>query len=343
MSTPWKAYLETQGAHLSPKGHISDFQPGTSGSPGLFPLESQAIIEISGTDRQRFLQGQLSCDMNRLKPGYQTRGLACTPKGRMYASFTLVDTGTCYLLRMHQGIVSTLIEQLSKYAVFYQTRISQPERPMVVLGLSGEAASQALIAQAGQLPEDQQALSLDQGILIRTPMLSHSHELWLFEDQLQSWWPALAARVAPAPESHWRRQEIQAGITRIQPEHLEKYTPQQLNFPSLGYVSFRKGCYTGQEIIARMQNLGQAKSRAYPLACQGADHLSPGSRLSNSQGQSVGEILDSAPNGAGGCVALGLIRTDASQEAVYLADNPACTLTVAPIPYPIDPRAELQQ
>ncbi|WP_263078777.1 hypothetical protein [Endozoicomonas sp. Mp262] len=347
MSIEWKTYLASQGATFSKDGQITDFQQQAvlSKEAVVCPLESQAIVAISGPDSQRFLQGQLSCNMETPKPEQWATGVACTPKGRMYSSFTLINTGSGYLLKMHRGIVGTFIQHLEKYAVFYKSKISQPDTPMMCLGLSGTHVTDVLSGQLPILPENQDAMAIDNSFLIKAPGMDNTYELWLPEEHLPQWWTKLTTQLQAAPESYWQRKMIQAVIPQVRPEYNEKYIPQHLNYPSIGYVSFRKGCYTGQEIIARMQNLGQQKSRTYSLVCTGTDNVLPGAKLENGKGQVIGEILESVSSiNSNSCHALAVIRIEAAESNdVILTESKTRTIQVSPIPYPIDPRAELQQ
>ncbi len=346
MSIDWKDYLANQGAVFSSDGTITEFKLTNTDltKPTISLLDSQTFAEISGPDSLRFLQGQLSCNMEKLAQGHHTTGVACNAKGRMYASFRIANTKDSYLLKMHRGLTKSFSDNLSKYAVFYKTQIDSPKPTAFCLGLSGKNTEANLKTLVQQLPDNDEIISVDQhGLLLKVPHIQNCYELWLPETALVYWWEKLAKNFVPTTESYWTKLNIAAAIPQVRPEYIEKYIPQHLNFPSLGSVSFRKGCYTGQEIIARMQNLGQQKSRTYPICCEGIEKLSPGSKLENQHGKLIGEILESASiTGDGYCDALAVIKIDSVESHdVYLSGQRDCPVKVSTLPYLIDTRKEL--
>ncbi|WP_330926714.1 hypothetical protein [Candidatus Sororendozoicomonas aggregata] len=349
MSTHWKDYLITQGATFSEQGEVSGFQlndpvlPTTS--PTLCVLTQQAILMASGPDTQRFFQGQLSCNMNTCDASTHSPGVLCTPKGRMVASFRLLNTGNNYLIALHHSVVDAFTQTLSKYAVFFKSTLGQPETPYLCLGLMGDTLISAVLSSLTETPpEGRQAVQLHRASwLLKSDNLRDAYELWLPENALSYWWERLCPLMRPVTENIWSRRRIEAGVPQVQSDFSEKYIPQHLNFPSLGYVSFKKGCYTGQEIVTRMQNLGQQKSRAYPLTCHTPIAIAPGTKLHNAQGKSVGEILESLPSDRDQQAAIAVIRIDAAEDNdLVLDDERKSKVSIARIPYPIEPKAELQ-
>ncbi len=348
MSTHWKDYLITQGATVSEQGEITGFQhnsaTASSAIPGMCVLTRQSILMASGPDTQRFFQGQMTCNMNTCDASTHVPGVLCTPKGRMVASFRLLNTGKDYLIALHHSVVDAFTTTLSKYAIFYKSTLGQPETPYLCLGLMGDTISDVLTQLTETPPDGRHAVQLDRASwLLKPDNLTGGYELWLPEEALSYWWERLLPLMHPVAENIWNRRRIEAGVPQVQSAFSEKYIPQHLNFPSLGYVSFRKGCYTGQEIVARMQNLGQQKSRAYPLTCHTSMAIPPGTKLHNAQGKPVGEILESLPSENDQQAAIAVVRIDAAEaNDLLLDDESQSKVSIASIPYPVDPKSELQ-
>lgn len=311
-------------------------------APTLSLLDTQEFLMISGADASKFLQGQLTNDLNTLKPQQHHLSAGCTPKGRMYSAFRMLDTGSGYLLAMHEGLLEHTKTTLDKYAVFFKTDIAEQET-LVSLGLSGNDIDTTIEALFGGLPENSAALPVvDNGWLLKVSGTCSRYELWLPATQLQQWWDKLTPTFTPASQQHWQLLDIDIVQPQLPPEAIEQYIPQHLNLPTLNAVSFRKGCYTGQEIVARMQNLGQLKSRTYHLTANAIVDLPTGTKLSNSAGKNIGEVLYAVNMEKENITELlAVIRTE-SVEAhdIHLSESNVI-ITAHPLPYTIDVKAEL--
>ncbi|MET4693985.1 YgfZ/GcvT domain-containing protein [Endozoicomonas lisbonensis] len=312
--------------------------------PAMSLLTDRGFLSVSGPDSQRFLQGQLSNNLNVLEPGQHHLSTACTPKGRMYSAFRLLHCENAFLLSMHKGLLDLTQTTLGKYAVFFKSE-QTIDTSLVALGLSGSSIKNVIETLFGNTPEDGSAIKVEQSAwLLAVPGTCERYELWLPANQLSAWWEKMKQNFLPVSQSHWRLLDIEAVIPELLPEATEQYIPQHLNLPTLNAVSFRKGCYTGQEIVARMQNLGQLKSRCYHLTADSAVELSPNTKLTNAAGKTIGEVLYAVtPTDAKQTELLAVIRVEAAETSdVQLPDNDI-TFTVSPLPYHIDVKAELQR
>ncbi|MDP0563496.1 MAG: hypothetical protein QS721_14690 [Candidatus Endonucleobacter sp. (ex Gigantidas childressi)] len=340
-------HLKSQGALFSDDGQIiqfSDSNTTTNNRPSMCVLTSQAIIEAKGPDTLRFLQGQLTCNMEKLNPMEHTLGAACTPNGKMYSSFLILNTGNHYLFSMHKGITESFISNLSKYAVFFKSELNSSTQSFICLGLTGNNAQSHLTDILSHIPNTGEAVAIEKAYLLKTPHLDSSYELWLPEKHLSLFWEKLATTFKPETESLWRKKHIEAVYPHVQPGYIDKYTPQHLNLPSLGCVSFRKGCYTGQEIIARMQNLGTQKSRTFHIHISTKKSIHPRAKLINEKGKAIGEILEIVSIIKDKYDALAVIRIESVENNnVFFANNSDCKVTIATTPYLIDTKSELQR
>ncbi|MDP0587834.1 MAG: hypothetical protein QS748_00930 [Candidatus Endonucleobacter bathymodioli] len=339
-------HLKTHGALFSNDGKITSFSNSkapANNSPSMCVLTSQAIIEAEGPDTMRFLQGQLTCNMEKLNPMEHMLGAACTPNGKMYSSFLILNTGNQYLLSMHQGVTESFISNLDKYSVFFKSKLIPSTQNFICLGLTGNNTKSHLTDIWRHIPSTGGAVSIEKAYLLKTPHLNGSYELWLPEKHLSLFWEKLTATFTPETESLWRKKHIEAVYPQVQPSYIDKYTPQHLNLPSLSSVSFRKGCYTGQEIIARMQNLGTQKSRTFHIHIATNKSILPRAKLINANGKTIGEILEAVSVTEDKYDALAVIKIESAENNnVFLADSNDYKITIATTPYLIDTKSELQ-
>ena len=345
MSIDWKDYLSTQGARFQ-DAVLSGFdaQPASRHANALSVLSQRAFIAISGVDAQKFLQGQLSVHMEQLDKHQQRLGVACTPKGRMYTSFRILNQDNGYILSMDQSVVDATLATLKKYAVFFKAEL-QINQALLGLGVSGHQIIPELQKLGLTVPESGEAIPIHGGHLIRIPGLIPRFELWIGKNTLPHWWEALTPIGTPCPDALWQLLDIEAVLPRITASTQEKYIPQHLNMPTLGGVSFRKGCYTGQEIVTRMQSLGQQKSRTYRLLAAPQESIQCGDKVYDEQGKGIGEVIaaEIAPD-TDSLELLAVIRIhNADLGTAYLDEHQNQKASIQALPYTVDSKGELQQ
>ena len=245
------------------------------------------VLAVNGTDAERLLQGQLSCDVARLQDGDAVLGSFCTPQGRMIADFHCARLGAArWLLRMRADVLPACLAALSKYAVFYQLELRDDSAEWRLWGLHGPDAAELARADDAAV-----RAALD-------------------DDCWECWWPvgedaAALARwresAAEAAPSAWTLQAIRSGRAEVCAATSELFIPQMLDLDRRGGISFDKGCYTGQEIIARAHYRGALKRRLHratapALAAEGSPVRKMGS------GKNVGHVaLAAAADGDGAC------------------------------------------
>lgn len=302
--------------------------PDSLPATGLALLDQEAVLAVQGTDATRFLQGQLTCDVAALQPGEHTLGARCNPQGRMQSSFRLLKLSEqSYLLAMAADLLEPQQQDLSRYAVFFKVQLTDASQQWVRLGLWGEAAATAIagadLAQASDDEETGRALAIAE----------QTWEVWLPTAQAADKVRSLSTQAQPLPVEAWELQQIRLGLGQVRGGTRESFIPQMLNLQQLGGVSFRKGCYTGQEIVARMQYLGKLKRRMYRLLWDGEQVPAPGTAVHRAgQSQSVGEVVMAAR--AGGQVELlAVLQKDAAElPDLTLADSTQ-PLRVSTLPY----------
>ena len=302
-------------------------------TPALCLLEDQGVLAVSGPDAAKFLQGQVTCDVNALAIGASVGGARCTPKGRMQASFRLLRQDEhSYLLGMPAERVSALQAELSRYAVFFKVKLEDASAQWIRLGLLGEL--QPLLTQ---LPQDHGALAVQDNAGLP--------ELWLPQEAATSadTLTRLSECCASASPERWQLARIRGGFAEVCADTSEHFIPQMFNLQVLGAISFRKGCYTGQEIVARMQYLGKLKRRLYRFALSQGPCPAPGEDIVDADGKVIGEVANAASH-AGSLEMLAVVQTDAAQSAALsLCQHPQTQLQLLPLPQDAQLAAALQQ
>ena len=305
------------------------------------PLSHEGILAVRGSDAGKFLQGQLTCNLNYLDLEHAGLGARCMVKGRMQSSFRILPHGNGYLLAMASELLDAQLADLKKYAVFSKATLSDESAAWVRFGLhQGEAALQALNVA---LPEQAGATARhDELIAIRVS--PGRAELWVPAERAANVQATLAATFPRGELGQWLLGQIRAGIGQVMGPTRELFIPQMINLQALDGVSFKKGCYTGQEIVARMQYLGKLKRRQYRLALTQDTVPEPGAPIfSPTHGSSVGEVVIAAHDGQR-CELLAVLSSEAVEDDnLHLGSLEGPRLTLLSLPYELDRDREIQR
>lgn len=305
-------------------------------------LTHEGILAIQGVDATKFLQGQVTCNLNYLDAGTSSLGARCTPKGRMLSSFRILAQGEGYLLAMAAELLEAQQADLKKYAVFSKATLSDASNDWSRFGLIGGDAMLASLDLALPTAIDSIARA---GNLLAVRLGEGRAELWVPAARAAEIHELLAASLNEGNLNDWLLAQIRSGVGQVFGATRELFIPQMINLQAVGGVSFKKGCYTGQEIVARMQYLGRLKRRLYRLALEGTDLPEAGSELfSPVHGTSVGEVVLAAHAESG--IELLAVLTDESvaDGRIRLGqaeDGP--TLRLLDLPYTLDSDREIQR
>lgn len=298
-------------------------------------LAHLSILTFSGEDAGNFLQSQLSCDVEPLRQqASSTFGAYCTPKGRMLASFLLWQSKDVWYMILSRSIAASVQQRISMYVLRAKVKIAAPS-DMVLIGLGDAAGLGALAKLEGIAPPAAYGvLAHDKLTVVGLPR--HRSLLMLPADMAVETWNALSGSVQPTGTSAWEWSDIHSGIPWISASTQDQFVPQMVNLELIGGVSFKKGCYPGQEIVARTQHLGKIKRRMY-LA-----HVSvpadAGAELHSDDvgGQSNGMVVNAVPTPQGGSDMLVVVQIESAETSrVHLAASDGPLLEFMPLPYPI--------
>jgi folate-binding protein YgfZ len=333
--TDWNNFLLSKGAYLNPHGKIEfASQTAANNTTYLIPLE-QGLIEIKGPESAKFLQGQVTCDVRELANNTTRLGAQCNIKGRMLLCFRALQTDSeRIILRVHAGLVTNGLASLGKYIVFSKAKLADVTQNYRCLGVAGAQAATLIKDVFGaEIAQDDDWQVASEHLIIR--IAEDRYECWITSTQAETIWDQLSAQATPANQNLWNLLNIQAGIGDITPETYEAFTPQAINFQLVNGINFRKGCYTGQEIVARLHYRGTLKRHMYrfEFSLNNQELPSPGSELKNSDGKTVGEVILAA-YGNGNMGELLASVVDDERVAIYLANNPQ-KLSLLALPYAI--------
>jgi tRNA-modifying protein YgfZ len=235
------------------------------------------LIRISGPDRLRFLQGQLSCNVEHVNLNQSVRGCLCNLKGRIITDVRLLAAADEFWMLTPRDMAAPLLATLARYQVFYKTSLQQVMAPILLVAT--KHAELSVNDQPVQLPTVQdQAIVVPGGIIVA---IDHTDEGWqrfvmisTGPQAAQGPLEKMLKDCAPMPAGYWHRSNILAGIAHIRPDTQEQFTPQLLNYDINGSIDFKKGCYTGQEVVARMFYRAEAKRRLAKVRVANLNSLS---------------------------------------------------------------------
>lgn len=292
----------------------------------VIPLQDHVIIVVKGPDAEKFLQGQCTCDFKAVANQEFSLGAHCNPKGRMISSFTTAKIDNdAYGLRVHASIAEIALAALKKYAVFSK----------VELEISTSLGAVCIFyTENTPLPLFQTELEAGKSTYQSgVTHLAHSNtvqEVWACAEEIST----LPASLPVASTLYWSLYAISEGIAEVTKTTTEALIPQEVNMQLTGGVSFTKGCYTGQEIIARMHYKATLKKHMY-RAIVGSPEASTGTAVVNSEGKSVGKIVQSSTEGAYTHVLALVNDTNKEENNAYCDTTNREKLQWLPLPYAI--------
>ncbi|WP_237884186.1 CAF17-like 4Fe-4S cluster assembly/insertion protein YgfZ [Pseudomonas sp. PGPR40] len=304
-------------------------------------LSHEGVLAVRGADASKFLQGQLTCNLNYLSDTQASLGARCTQKGRMQSSFRILLEGDGVLMAMASELLEPQLADLKKYAVFSKSKLTDESASWIRFGL--ERGDAALASLGLELPAETDSVVRNDG-LIALRVSPDRTELWVRADQAAPIKGKLSALLAEGELNQWLLGQIRAGIGQVMPSTRELFIPQMLNLQAVGGVSFKKGCYTGQEIVARMQYLGKLKRRLYRLQLEASELPEPGTQLfSPTHGSSIGEVVLAA-RAEQNIELLAVLQAEAAEDGnLHLGALEGPGLYLLDLPYQLDRDREIQR
>ncbi|QGU32566.1 YgfZ/GcvT domain-containing protein [Thermochromatium tepidum] len=301
MMHQWRDVLTAGTGSIDAAGRVQFPEPTTPTDCRLFDLSHLGLIAARGADAANFLQGQLTNDVRELSASHTQLSAHCSQKGRILTLFRVLRLGETLYLQTPLERVAETIQRLSRFILRAKVSLSDAGNELIRIGLAGATAAELLAAQGLPTPERDNGLAQSGEIaVIRIPGATPRFELLGPFEPLRRLWEVLAPQAAPANAVDWTRLDIQAGLPNVYQRTVETFVPQMLNLQLIDGLSFNKGCYTGQEVVARMQFLGKLKRRMYLAEVEREAPPEPGEELSaasSTSQQTDGWVVDSAPLG----------------------------------------------
>lgn len=289
-------------------------------APYLSHCDHLAVIRVHGEEAGHYLQGQVSCDLREVDQQGHRTGMHLSLKGRGLVSVRVVRDGDDYLLLCPAELGEAVIKALMKYRLRAKAEFSVDQN-LVVLGLAGNLPADA--------PAHGGSAQTDQGLWLRSPFTDHAL-LITQQDHAENIWQTLAADRATTGANGWLQADIDAGEGMVYPGAQDLFLPQVLNYDVTAGVNFKKGCYTGQEVVARMHFKGKLKQRMQRIDYSANVDLAPGDTLRDSNGKAAGEVV-SAARTPQGRAALVVLRRDS--DGVLFREEQALESQLGTLPY----------
>ena len=313
MNQTWQDFLQHQNAligngsvaHFSdPAAELEHTQSGTI----IVDLSQSGLIRFSGEDAQSFLQGQLTCDVNHVNDQLAQIGSYCTPKGRILASFHLWKHQEDYLMQLPIELCDSIKKRLSMFVMRANVKLTDESDSLIRLGLAGSGSAALIEALKDDMLVSVVSHATDRYELITTP-----------ENAPAIWAQLIEQHAKPVGAACWDWLTIRSGVPVVLSATQEEFIPQMINLDRIEGVSFQKGCYPGQEIVARTHYLGKIKRRMYLANIPTTEMVVAGDELYSADmvGQSCGKIVNAAPSPNGGVDVLAVIQVS-SVEAGYI-------------------------
>lgn len=241
----------------------------------LAPLTHLAVLTIAGKDAASFLQGQTTCDVKALVNVQPVLGAYCNAKGRTISSFIIIRHQDSFQLILTRNLLETVRKKLQMYVLRSDVKVTDHSNDLCISGITNIKLN-------------------PQELLYPYPQLDNSFLFIGNPEQSHLFWSELITQqqnVSLISSSAWLGLDIQAGIPWLYTQTSEAFVPQMLNLDKLNAISFEKGCYTGQEIVARTHYLGKSKRAMYQASCTATTEILPGCTITDNEAKALGMVV----------------------------------------------------
>jgi folate-binding protein YgfZ len=339
MNQQWKQFLESQSAVVGESDTVS-FDNGQNLSDcALFDLSHLRFIQVSGDDAEAFLQGQFTNDIRQVSAEHHQMSGYCTPQGRMLANFRIFSHNDAYILQLPKDTYEALLKRLTMFILRSQVTLEDVSDQLIVIGLAGKCSQELLASMFDSLPQTSGDAIQHSGVTILSlPGPTPKFELIGSPDAMKALWPKLADKANATNPELWSLLDIRSGIPTIYSGTVESFVPQMTNMQLVDGVNFDKGCYVGQEVVARMKYLGSLKRRMYLAKTDAPTQPQPGDELYSTteteSGQGAGKLVTSAASPQGGYELLAVIdKNHIETDQLHLESDSGPTIDIIPLPY----------
>jgi len=320
----WQDYMATQTLSNAPIGDCA-----------MTDLSHLGVIRVSGSNKLEFLQGQLTNDINKVSENHSQLSSYCSPKGRMLASFRVLQFGEDLLMLLPMELLEATLKRLSMFVLRADVQLADASDELIRIELSGDCASDLLPIDPPEA--DNGVVSHDDYTIVRLPGDRPRFLVISDCECIQALWEEAGQVATATSRESWALLDVRAGVPTVYESTKEAFVPQMANLQLIDGVSFSKGCYTGQEVVARMQYLGKLKRRMYRARIDADQAPTPGSDLfsaSDASGQGSGKVVDAAASPDGGYEVLVVTPISCAEaDDLQLGDADGPALQMLDMPY----------
>lgn len=344
MREDWKNHLIDAGAEFEDDDLVHYGNPERErrmaiNGEVICDLSHRGLLEVRGDDATEFLQGQFGNDITQVDASHSQISSYSSPKGRAYAVFRVLRTADSYLLEMPADRIEAIAKRLRMFVLRAHVVIERADDSHIHFGLSGPDAESELNNALGVCPANVDDVVEKDGVtVVRVNGVHPRFELFGELEPMRTAWDKLNVRSGPVGPREWALLDILAGMPTVVEATSELFVPQMLNLHALGAINFEKGCYPGQEVVARMHYLGKLKRRMFRLAIHAAEPPQPGSPVFRADGnpeQADGEIVAAELHPDGLYSALAVVQVAAAEGELHWGSPDGPRAEVVDLPYAV--------
>lgn len=285
MNSNWKSFLLGENAIFDHNDtDVAFLSSEQASNKCIYPVAHLGVLTVAGSDAVKLLQGQITCNINDITDTKSSLGAMCNPKGRVITTFLLVKNADAFLMILPKELLAAVKKRLQMYVLRSDVTLTDSSDQLCLIGLSHTTSGEA--AEHRFATNRQENIVVDfQGRCLIIANADNAKKFWLEQLQLG---------FQPDNSAQWRYLDISSGLPWLSAQTSEEFIPQMLNLDKLGGISFTKGCYTGQEIVARTHYLGKTKREMFIAECNALEPPEPNSIIiddSTGTEQNIGKVL----------------------------------------------------
>ncbi|QLQ31636.1 MAG: folate-binding protein YgfZ [Candidatus Thiothrix singaporensis] len=340
MKPEWKNFLINHGAEFAGDSLISFGNPERERrippqGAILCDLSHFGLISVSGEDAANFLQGQLTNDIRQVTDTASQLSAYCTPQGRALATFFITKRQGMYYLSLARDLLEPTLKRLRMYVLRSKVALEDASASLVHFGYAAPDGDKQLADILGKVPANPyDTLQIGNLTVLRQPAAIPRFKVLGELDDARKLWERLNVNAACVGRSSWDYFNISSGIPMVALASTEAWVPQMMNMHLINGVSFSKGCFPGQEIVARLKYLGKSKRQMYRIGVPSCVTVPTiGTAISSSADPEAGSILNATRNPDGYVEALAVLKIAQASQRLTLGEYP---VQVLELPYVLE-------
>lgn len=345
MNNEWEMFLLSNNAKLE-NNHVINFglsieeEQDAYSNIVIADLSHYSLIEASGDDVVDFLQGQLTNDIKLVTENVGQLGAYCNPKGRILANFRIFKRNDHYFLRLHSEITEATLKRLRMFVMRSKVKLLDSSNDLLRIGIAGDNATTKLATLFNNLPENaDESLTENEMTIIKLPGILPRYEIHGQFEKVKDLWEQLQKDAVAIGENSWNLLTIRAAIPEIVSETVEAFVPQMINLHAINGLSFTKGCYPGQEVVARMQYLGKLKRRLYIGTVKNNELPIPGQAIigNDEKQEKAGQIVSASWTKDKSVEFLAVLQIEkAENEELHIQSSDSPVIQLHELPYTLE-------